>query len=303
MNSCEKVYVKNHESGAGAWIYEGYKNAWSFLGYETVYFDNVEEINEKEGEYYLQSVDSDINTDAAYQIVKNSKKAFIFAQTNSFPSPWGTHPNFQCHCPDEYIKLLNKLNNVYLWSFANAKNCDYHDKWKDVHYVPLAFDDVAYQPLEDKKYKYDICYVGGFADNGFNEKAAIMQDYFSELSNLGLNLGLSINQNISIQEEANLLYNSKIAINIHDKYQHVLGLDSNERTFKSLGLNGFLISDDVRELSNLFPSVPLAKSPRDMCLLVEKYLDKDLSQDKNQNRDLILKKHTYKNRVEELLSL
>lgn len=302
MNS-KKVYIKSHDSGAGAWIYLGYKNAWSSLGYETLYFTNLDEISEEPGSYYLQAVDSDINTKAAYQAVKNAKKAFIFAQTNSFPSPWGTHPNFQCHCPDEYIELLNNLSNVYLWSFTNTKNCTYHDKWKDVQYIPLAFDDVAYQPEQEKKYEYDICYVGGFADNGFNEKTAIMQDYFSELSNLGLNLGISINQNISMQEEANLLYNSKIAINIHDKYQHVLGLDSNERTFKSLGLNGFLISDDVKEVGNLFSDVPLAKSPRDMCRLVEKYLDEDLSQTKVQNRNLILEKHTYKNRVRELLSL
>ena len=99
-----------------------------------------------------------------------------------------------------------------------------------------------------------------------------------------------------------LLFNSKIALNIHDAYQQKLGLDTNERTFKSLGLTGFMISDHVDELGRLFDS-PMAKSPEDMLSLVEQYLSEDLNEIKNKNRDLILQNHTYLHRVRQLESL
>ena len=37
----KKVYIKHHASGGGAWIYEGYKNAWKHLGYEVSKLDRV----------------------------------------------------------------------------------------------------------------------------------------------------------------------------------------------------------------------------------------------------------------------
>jgi len=130
-----------------------------------------------------------------------------------------------------------------------------------------------------------------------------MGSFFSELVKLKLKLGVFIATGMSIQEEANILFNSKVSINIHDEYQHVLGLDTNERTFKSLGLNGFLISDKVQALGDLFPDVTLCQTPKEMAASVEESIERDLTSIKEENRSLILKEHTYVSRVERLLSL
>ena len=106
-----------------------------------------------------------------------------------------------------------------------------------------------------------------------------------------------------------ILYNSKIAINIHDTYQRKLGLDTNERTFKSLGLTGFMISDHVDELENLFPKVPTADNSKEYVKLINSYLGmaeshkEDLKQLKEYNRQHILNNHTYVHRVNRLLGL
>ena len=301
-----KICIPYHPSHAGYWIYEGYKNAWEALGYDVEYIkDKSYFLKPTPSEYQVMLTEAPLfnNVDGIYDFLEKAQKVYMFVQPNTFPDPWGAHANFISHSSDTVISTLNELDNVYLWSFINGKNSSYYDKWKEVHYIPLAFDDVAYQPIDDKEFEYDVCYIGGLANNGFNEKMLIMRDYFHELSKMGIKLGISVNQNISLEDEAKLLYNSKIAINLHDNYQHVLGLDSNERTFKSLGLNGFLISDNVKEVGNLFPTVPLADSSTNMCELVERYLDQDLTLEKERNKELILQKHTYKKRVEKFLTL
>jgi len=80
-----------------------------------------------------------------------------------------------------------------------------------------------------------------------------------------------------------------------------LGLDTNERTFKSLGLTGFLISDKVTQLENLFPDVPTAATPEEMFELVAEWVNKDLSEIKEKNREYVSKRHSYITRAESML--
>ena len=298
----KRVYLKYHSGGAGKWVYEGYRRAWESLGHATVYYHHsLEEIKEEKDSYYVMAIDGDVNTKEALNVVINSSKTFLFAQPNEFPPPWGTHPNFRCHCPIEFINELNELDNVFLWSFGCTSK--YHTQWKELNYIPLAFDHLGYTPQADSTYEYDVCFIGGWADNGFNEKRNIMIEHFNEVQKLGIKMGMSINQNISNQDEANLLYNSKISLNLHDQYQRVLGYDVNERTFKSLGLNGFLICDKVTEVNRLFPDVPTAATPAEYVELIRKYLSTPLDEIKERNKQKILDKHTYVNRVESLLAL
>ena len=154
--------------------------------------------------------------------------------------------------------------------------------------------------------KYDVCFVGGWADNGFNEKKPIMIKYFSEFMNSGLNCGFFINKNISQEQEGLLLYNSKVSLNIHDAYQRILGHDTNERTFKSLGLNGILLSDKVDQLERIFPNTKTVTGPAEMVKIVKDYLslsEKELNDIKEENRQNIMDNHCYIHRVKQLLSL
>jgi len=294
-----KVYVKEHSFGAGKWIYKGYKDAWSALGYDARFYTDFSEID-RDDEYDLMAIDADVKDDNIDTVMK-ARRSYVYTQPNKFPLPWGSHPNFVSLCPDHIIERLNKLDNVRQWCFGEVT--DNHHKWRNVNYIPLAFDSINYNPVEDERYKFDVCYIGGWANNGFNEKRKIMIAHFSEIKKLDLKCGIFINRGVSLQQEADILFNSKIAINIHDAYQREMGCDVNERTFKALGLNGFLISDDIGALDRWFDDLPRAKTAEDMAMLIKEYVNQDLTEIKERNRRVVLDKHTYTHRVEELLSL
>tara|TARA_R100001594_G_C3916736_1_gene234698 strand:+ start:36 stop:620 length:585 start_codon:yes stop_codon:yes gene_type:complete len=194
------------------------------------------------------------------------------------------------------------MSNVKKWTFAKV-NKEYYELWDNVNTILLGFDNINYKPIKDDSMKYDICYVGGWANNGFNEKANIMVEHFKEIKKLNLKCGILINKNISLDSEMKLLYNSKIAINIHDAYQRKLGLDINERAYKSLGLTGFLISDRIESMDDVFPEVPQASTPKKMVELITQYMDLDLEDMKEKNRQNILERHTYINRVKQMMEL
>ena len=301
----KNIFIKRHRSHAGKWIYKGYKAAWESLGYSAHYYDNLAEISSFKECYYLMSIDGDIKGNAAFDVVKNSQKTFLYVQPNWFPEPWGLHPNFQCHCPNESIEVLNKMNNVFLWSFCGPSK--YHDKWKDVATIPLAFDSNSYVPVVDDNIKFDVCFVGGWANNGFDEKRKIMLEYFKNFKGSGLKCGFFINKGLTHEQENVILYNSKVAINIHDNYQRVLGLDTNERTFKSLGTNGILVSDNIEQIKKLNIGATLTDNPKDMIDAVKHYVfdvtPEERLEMKESQRKEIIREHTYIERVKSLLEL
>ncbi len=299
-----KIYLKHHPSHAGKWIYEGYRRAWRAMGYDVVYFTNLKEISDSD-DYYIMATDHDLKDVDSCTAIANSTKSFVFAQPNTFPDPWGRHPNFISGTPSTIIELINKLDNTILWTFSDDTR--YHVRWKEVNTVPLAFDSIGYRPEPDTKFsQFDVCFVGGWANNGFDEKRKIMIEIFSKFSSSGLKCGFFVNKGLTHKQECDLIHNSRTALNIHDAYQRQLGYDTNERTFKSLGLNGALVSDTVAQLSNMFPSVPTSLQSADLVREVERFLsmtESEILLIKNQNRQNVLQNHTYINRVEQLLSL
>ena len=106
-----KVYIKKYNSHAGKWIYDGYRLAWESLGFETKTYINLSEI--KDENYYLMAIDAEINS-SNFESITRSKKSFIYAQPNSFPTPWGSHPNFSCQCADKIIDMINEKENTFL---------------------------------------------------------------------------------------------------------------------------------------------------------------------------------------------
>tara|TARA_R110002051_G_scaffold304991_1_gene374626 strand:- start:45 stop:959 length:915 start_codon:yes stop_codon:yes gene_type:complete len=301
----KKVYIKNHTGGAGVWIYKGYQRAWESLGYETIFYSSLEEINSEKDSYYLMGLDSDVDTQSSLDKVKNSYKAFLYAAPNSFPFPWGSHPNFKCACSPEFIEELNKLVNVILWSFGHTS--EYHPKWKKLWTVPLAFDSLSYEKCETSNPSPDVYFVGGWADNGFDEKRKILIDTFNEFEGTELFCALFVNKSLTHQQETELMYNSKVALNVHDAYQRILGTDVNERTFKTLGSTGILVSDDVKCLDEFNFVIARENDPKKYVEAVEKYVfdteEKELLKIKEHNINEILTKHTYISRVNSLLEM
>jgi spore maturation protein CgeB len=296
-----KVFIKKHSSYAGKWIYDGYYNAWKSIGYDVYFYDYLEElINEKN--YLLMTLDSCI-TKKNINIINNANKVFLFVQPTYFENPWGLHPNFVSLIDKSLINDIKSNKNIYKWTFLDQ--CKYYDEWGDVNTLPLAFDSISYSELQDRSnYCFDVCFIGGRANNAYDEKYKIMLEVFEEFKKSNLKCGFFIDKNITHEQEKNIIYNSKISINIHDAYQRKLGLDTNERTFKSLGINGILVSDNIKQLSRLFPDLELANSNRQYIELCNKYLSLDknsLEKLKNNNKNYVLNNHTYINRVKELI--
>jgi len=296
------IYIKNHSFGAGKWIYKGYESAWKKKGFNPIFYNHLEEIDVS-SDYDLMALDGDVNHQNLH-IVGNSNRCYLYVQPNVFPEPWGHHPNFVSQTGPEIGGYLNNLENVYQWCFSQVTS--YHAFWKQVSYIPLAFNSIDYKPIEDEEYRFDVCYVGGWANNGFNEKKVIMMEHFKAFKDTGLKCGFFINRDLSHEKEIKILTNSKVCLNIHDAYQRVLGLDTNERTYKSLGLNGCLVSDDVCDLNLQFPDVKTSSDPETFKnnALYMLNMDPDLlASIKEKNRLYIEQNHTYINRVESMLCL
>ena len=184
----------------------------------------------------------------------------------------------------------------------------------DVQYVPLAFDNIAYRPIVSKDHAYDFCFVGGWANNGFDEKRTIMLQTFKHLFEDNMDkykVGIFINKNLSHETENAILHSSTCCVNVHDAYQRKLGLDTNERTWKAWGATGNLLSDYVEAVrSVMIKSVELTNTTQfytkptdgeyfDNCFL--EYCFEASDNMKQQTRDYIQQNHTYTNRVKQLL--
>jgi hypothetical protein len=273
--SNKKIFI-NAPVARGAWDYilSGYKSAWEHFGFQVQMIDDLANIEEKKNDYYIFTFNWNTKTYDHIKKIKDSINTFVFVQSDNFPPPWGGHPNFTDQAPPHVSEHLNNDENIFLWTFTNAPENMYKKYSKKIEYIPLAFDSINYKEMPDDKYRYDVCYVGGWANNGFNEKQKIMMDHFKAFRKSGLRCGFFINKNISLEEEAKVLFNSKISINIHDAYQRKLGYDTNERTFKALGLGGFLVSDHIDELSSLLPEVYLSKTPDHMVNIIKDNIKK-----------------------------
>lgn len=316
MSNKENVWIRNHKTGAGHWIYKGYKSAFEFLGHSVYEYDNLRDIPDTEKNHFIMAIDHDLGRDSVLPF-KKAKHVFLYVQPNKFPGHWNSHPNFISQAPDELIEFVNEQDNISLWCFSNPKKEFYH-KWKHVNLVPLAFDDINYEYAYGKKYEFDICYVGGWANNGFNEKQKIILETLSPFKNTEIKCGFFINKNLSHEQECQILSSSKISLNIHDLYQRELGLDVNERTFKGLGLTGVVLMDKIKFMDDFKSSkdpIPLSKffhfydNPEHLLektreLLQNNFDFNDLwKKESSENKKFTKLNHTYKSRAKSLLQL
>ena len=297
------VYIKHHPHSAGKWIYEGFARAWMSLGFDVSFFSDISQI--KSDVRFIMTTESDI--ERGIGVLSSAEKSFVFVQPFSFPDPWGHHPNWITSVSRDRAESSNSIPSIKKWTFVNDVHNESYSPWGDVHYIPLAFDSLGYQlPDFNIEKKFDVCFVGGWADNGFNEKRKRIVEYLSKIQQPGIRCGFFVNSGLTHEQENFVICSSRVALNIHDEYQEKLGLDLNERTFKSLAMNGVLVSDNVAEMKNMFPSVKISNSPEEMLDAVNRYLDldeSDLTNERVRNRSMILENHTYVKRVERMMQL
>lgn len=288
------IFVPFHGHDAGKWIYQGFYNAWESLGYDTKWYTNIQ-IEELPKNSYIMAVDS---PEIDYKELVKFEKVFLYCRNNTLPGLYGVHANFVCDLPRDLIEELNVYNNVIKFNFGKCLP-QYMNIWRSVHYLPLAFDDISYKQYENE-FKYDVSFIGGFANNGYNTKINIMKEKLAPFQGSKLKCLFQIGKNISHEAENKILCNSKICLNIHDSYQHELGLDTNERTFKALGTCGIVVSDDVKCLKEE-PLKNIRTFFRVMPEVCEEILaKKNLEDIRKHNKSEIMKNHTYKSRVLEM---
>lgn len=221
------------------------------LGATLEVYDDPEELTTLKGAY-IMAVDYDIAKDKTGNFRKKLEEAecvWLFVSPTWMPGKWGRHPNFVTSCRGETLEWINSQKNIHLWSFLSPLP-EYFGGWKHVHHVPLAFDTENYDHAlinTISEPRYDICFVGGWANNGFNEKKKIILDVLGQFQKTNYRCGFFINKNLTRKQENEVLASSKVCLNIHDAYQRELKLDVNERTFKSLGINGCLLTDVILE--------------------------------------------------------
>lgn len=296
-----KVWIKEQDFNAWKWICSGYANAWKYLGYDVCLYKNLSEINDYKS--YALIMEFDIMNAKDVESISKIEKVFLFALPNVFPYKWGQHPNYISILNDEIINDINKMNNVRKWTFVDVKK-EYYTKWKNVNTIPLAFDSISYKKEKEYNIQYDVCYVGGRANNGFDEKYNIMMKTFAAFVDSGLKCGFFVDRNLTHEQEKSILYGSKVLLNVHDAYQRELSLDTNERTFKSLGTCGILVSDKVGQIDRLELNVAMTNDPKETVELVKEYIKSDVLQNiRKENIQNVSEKHTYVNRVKELLKL
>jgi len=296
------IYIQRHPQFAGKWIYNGYAHAWAYLDHQVKFINSLDEVNTSE-KYKIFCTEGLINN-SNFDKIQKSYFTFLYCQANDFPQPWGSHPNYQCHVDTGLIDKINNAGNITKWTFSSELK--HYTKWKDVISLPLAFDNINYLVDQFDDYQYDVCFIGAMVNNGFSEKESIMKEVLNEFIKSDLKCAFSVGQDISHELENEVIIKSKVSLNIHDAYQRVLGYDSNERTFKSLGINGILVCDEVNQVKSLFPDVFLSNDPKK---LIEKTIEycklspSKLKAIKKENINFIESNHTYIKRVEKLLSL
>ena len=130
-----KMYIPKYSGGAGLWIYEGYKAAWTELGYEVVELEDLKKLPNPEGKYSAMLTDGGLDTsnpEYYEKFLSNAQNVYLFVQPTIFPKPWGVHPNFISTTPKEFQSFVNNLTNVYLWTFSNTHYAKGYMDWKTV---------------------------------------------------------------------------------------------------------------------------------------------------------------------------
>lgn len=288
-----KILVPKINSDAMKWIYDGYARAWEVEGFTVERYDKF---CGQESDLLMLS-DRDLYNTYGTIDYSRYEKVFLFSSFNEFEAPYNSHLNYVSNAAknETIVNYVNEKKNIVKWTLANSVRFpDYYKTWEDVKYVPLAYDDIHYK-AEPSSGSYDVSFVGGVANNGFNTKIGIMKNIFEDFSKSGLKCGFFINKNLTHEEECRVMTNSKVCLNIHDSYQREIGTDVNERTFKALGLNGNMISDYVEEGVILLSKKFFHRDSK-LVEAVKEVMDTP-EIEKAANRAFILENHTYKNRV------
>jgi hypothetical protein len=327
---------------AARFIYDGYKEAFVDLGYtfKTITADDdLEEVlAEYEPDIGIISLNNYTEKVFNFKVLQKfrDKGMVLFTQiANWLPMNkvmGGTGLiNNQNHV--ELIKNGMAGDIFFHWMEQDEPLMDGFEKTTGYGFetILVAANDKQYFNQYDDKYHFDINYVGSY----LGDKKEFIKEHLLPLKkkyNVSINgsdwtktdklMGyiqkfaqyykIKALQNIrdikiNIEQERKLYSSSTISLNIHNKDQRRLGTDFNERTLKIIACGGFEICDNIEMLRRYFKEdeLVMAKDTKDWFEKIDFYIknpDKRISII-DAGKKVVLKNHTYRNRVKQIISL
>lgn len=211
-------------------------------------------------------------------------------------------------------ELVDLIRSPLYHGVYNTCFRDYIDFGLPILEEPHAADLATYNNDQEVPKTIDILYIGGcWTFKWENMKPYITQlkskfDHKLKIYGKGWEEGYSLGM-LEEKQYNQTIKSAKINLSFHEPSQVLnFPFGGNERIFKILALNGFVISD-ANPLLNYHFKVPeeieIAKSPEHMIELIQYYLERDylITKIANQGYQRVLSEHTYEYRASRLLEL
>jgi len=288
-----KVIIWGHKlhSHTHSYIHSAFFKAFQYLGYETLWLDNSDDI-------------TSINFDNSLFITEGQVDQKI---------PLNKSSNYIIHnCKDEHydgVKTLklqvytNGVENSSGISGEKIEQCIYYDKKQNILYQPWATDLL---PHEINGIYYDThdkmsVWIGSFC-GGYHGNDEEFQPYIQALQQYDYKMAVYHPGTCSFEENMNVVRQHEIAPAIVGRWQKVNGYVPC-RIFKNIsyGKLGLTNSKTVYELFE--ESVIFDENTYAMFLKYKSATDEQRKKLFLHANNLIIHKHTYINRIENLLNL
>lgn len=317
-----KILISNDSPTAHYYIRRGWQNAFNYCGYECKIWNIGQEpafdvFNKFEPDILISQV---YNIDKAlYKCIYNRPNLKVILKAPDFgPLTEKIKDSFPIlYASQENIELIQELKKTtgkpdFLFVHYPQKYInDTHGYWgiKTVSLLNAADLVVFSSPQRDDRLDSDVSMCGGY----WGYKSQTIDQYIIPLSQQNLNMKIFGNQPWPIPQYCgflrdehvkNLFVSTKINLNVHEPHSQKLGYDIVERPFKVTACGGFMISDYVEGLKELYPDMPMGKTPEEFSELINEYLykPKERKDIAIECQKITLSNHTYFNRIKTILN-
>jgi len=330
----------------GRTIYNGYKNAFKDLGHDFKALtsdDNQKEVFEKYNpDIFITAIGilnlKYLNLDLVKAQKKSGMKVFVL--TPFWKSPFAKIRFNESPSLSSNKKLIEIIESG---SFGDVyyNMCEQGDPRMEgfekttgykLHTILLAADKTLANPEYNAKFRSDIVFIGSYLHGRrefmkkyilplkkkYDFKLYCQDLYFYErVLNLIMKGGQYFNiphlrslrkNDVTFEEERQILKSAKICLNIHEDFAKKFGMDFNDRTFKIPLFGGFEITDKVDIIKKYLidgKEIVIADNGEDMLEKIDYYIKNPEERIPiiNAGREKILLEHTYHNRVEQIVNI
>ena len=330
----------------GRTVYNGYKNAFEDLKHEFKVLtsdDNQKEVFEKFNPQIFITSLAPLNLKYLnLSFIKAQKKngMKVFVNTPFWNSPLSKNrinetPSLSKN--KELIKLIKSgsigdvFYNVCEQGDPRMRGFEETIGYK-LHTILLAADKTLVNTKYNKKFLSDITFIGAYLPGRrefmkkyilplkkiYNFKLYCQDLYFIDrVLNLMMKVGQFFNipyirsfkkNDVTFEEEQQIIRSAKICLNIHEDYQKEFGRDFNDRTFKIPLFGGFEITDNVASIKKYLidgKEIIIANNGEDMLEKIDYFLKNPEKKVPiiEAGRKKVLAEHTYHHRVKQIIDI